>query len=173
MISLAHLRKPRSWGLLLPALAFGGAIALTLQLVSERWGVLVAPDESRCLKDVAVILLDKADKSVERGDVIAFEAPEAARIILPTDEPVGKRALGLPGDEVIVSAAGVQINGVLVAEGLAAAVYAGVPEAQFFRKLRLGPGEFFMLGDSERSFDSRYWGPVRQEQIIGTGRVLW
>jgi signal peptidase I len=34
--------------------------------------------------------------------------------------------------------------------------------------MTLGPGEYFLLGDnSPRSFDSRYWGPVSREKILG------
>ena len=40
---------------------------------------------------------------------------------------------------------------------------------------RLGPGELFVLGDTETSFDSRYFGPVRVEQLTGVYRegVRW
>ncbi|MFT3727883.1 MAG: S26 family signal peptidase [Terricaulis sp.] len=37
----------------------------------------------------------------------------------------------------------------------------------------LAANEYFLLGDSPDSFDSRYWGPVSAQQIEGVWRRLW
>jgi type IV secretory pathway protease TraF len=37
----------------------------------------------------------------------------------------------------------------------------------------LSETEVFLLGDSEDSFDGRYWGVVRVDQIEGVWRPLW
>lgn len=40
--------------------------------------------------------------------------------------------------------------------------------------VRLGPDEYFMLGDnSENSLDSRYWGPVPRGNIVGRACFVW
>lgn len=38
---------------------------------------------------------------------------------------------------------------------------------------RLGPGEWFLLGDADGSFDSRYWGPVTSAEIEGVWRPMF
>jgi signal peptidase I len=42
------------------------------------------------------------------------------------------------------------------------------------RPMRLGPDEYFMLGDnSYRALDARFWGPVKREAIIGTATLIY
>lgn len=43
----------------------------------------------------------------------------------------------------------------------------GVPLPAWVGCRRLGPGELFLLGDTPSSFDSRYFGPVRDDQVEG------
>ena len=52
---------------------------------------------------------------------------------------------------------------------------AGLPLPEWSGCRRLDTGELFLLGDTETSFDSRYFGPVRVEQLQGVYRegVRW
>lgn len=43
----------------------------------------------------------------------------------------------------------------------------GKRPADFVRSLDLKPGEFFVMGVDPHSFDSRYWGVVKPEQVVG------
>ncbi|RWR30543.1 signal peptidase I [Sinirhodobacter populi] len=47
----------------------------------------------------------------------------------------------------------------------------GWDEDMFVRDSTLKPGEMFMMGDNFKSYDSRYYGPVNEDQIYGT--VVW
>lgn len=112
----------------------------------------------------------------QRGDIIVFEFPE------DRDQPFWKRRdfikriIGLPGDVVEIHNKQVLING---------RPY-NVPEA-VFKDGTLLPGgrdnmppvkvpadHYFMMGDNrDRSYDSRFWGFVSNEEIKGLAFIKY
>jgi conjugal transfer pilin signal peptidase TrbI len=84
-----------------------------------------------------------------------------------------KRLAGLPGDLVEVTAAGVRVNGQLLADGLALAGKLGHAAADFTRHYRVPQGQFLALGTDPSSLDGRYYGPLPQSRIRGRARVLF
>lgn len=103
-----------------------------------------------------------------RGDVIVFHLPqEYSRTLI-------KRVIGLPGETVTVSSAGVLIEnaenreGFFIDEPYLAPQNLGGPQVA---SVTVEPGHFFVLGDNRRvSSDSRSWGVLPRENIVG--RVL-
>ena len=39
--------------------------------------------------------------------------------------------------------------------------------------LKLAPGDLVLLGRSAASFDSRYFGPIHRDRVIGAAMLLW
>jgi signal peptidase I len=77
-----------------------------------------------------------------------------------------KRIVGLPGDVIAVRAGHVIRNGVRAAEPFALPCGGG-PECDL-EPIVVPPGHYFLMGDNRgNSDDSRYWGPVARNQIIG------
>jgi len=113
-----------------------------------------------------VLLVNKLKykfSEVEHGDIITFHYP------LDPEWDYVKRAIGLPGDEVIVANGEVTVNGQLLYEPYisAAPEYEGVWEV---------PEEaLFVLGDNRNpSADSHVWGFVPMENVIGKAfAVYW
>jgi signal peptidase I len=104
----------------------------------------------------------------QRGDVIVFKFPKN------TSEYFIKRIIGLPGETVQVKDAKVTIfnkdhpAGFVLQEN-----YLPNQNVTFGSdaKTTLGSDEFFVLGDHRlASSDSRYWGPVPRNDLVG--RVL-
>ena len=101
----------------------------------------------------------------ERGQMIVFRAP------LPGAPDYVKRVIGLPGDKLEIRRGLVWING----RPLVEPYRYGAPNAHE----NLGPvavpaGHYFMMGDNrDNSYDSRYWGTVPRENIIGTPLVIY
>jgi len=107
-------------------------------------------------------------RSPQRGEVIVFRYPKN-----PSSYFI-KRIIGLPEETVILKGGRVQIldnNQKLVLNE----PYINQPMTdQEFRET-LGPNEYFVMGDNRNySYDSRSWGPVPQNDIVGLVRVrLW
>ncbi len=99
----------------------------------------------------------------ERGDIVVFEYPRAP------DRDFIKRVIGLPGETVEVRDGTVFINGVMLDEP-----YLSEHTRANVAPRTLGPGEYFVLGDNrDNSSDSRSWGPLPQENIIGKAWISY
>jgi signal peptidase I len=102
----------------------------------------------------------------QRGDVIVFKYPKN------TSEYFIKRVIGLPGEKVLIQNGKVIIyntanpNGFTLNESyLPAGLYT---EATTDQAITLGPDEYFVLGDNRpASSDSRFWGDVPSNDIVG------
>lgn len=100
----------------------------------------------------------------ERGDVVIFRAPKNR------DLDYIKRIIGLPGERVKIVDGSVFINGQKLKEDYLkgnTTSYSGSflrPEQEFL----IPEGQYFVLGDNRsHSSDSRDWGTVAKEDIIG------
>lgn len=102
---------------------------------------------------------------LERGDVVVFQAP------VDREKDFIKRIIGLPGDTVMLDSGSVFVNGNKLDEGtyLASSVktFGGAFLADK-QSVKVPEDNYFVLGDN-RSFssDSREWGFVPREKIIG------
>lgn len=127
----------------------------------------------RCL-DVRFLLVDKKDRQPRRDAIVTYISRQAAPII-ENGTVVGKYLRGMPGDTVEIRPdETVLINGIEVTKGMPHLF--GIPEPQrskFFGRRTLGSNEYWVMGTEPMSFDSRYWGPIHREQIIGRAYALF
>ena len=117
------------------------------------------------------LLIDEVSyyfRSVERGEVVVFHYPlDASKYYI-------KRIIGLPGETVeikngkIVIYNGKNLNGFIVDEKYLPEKL--MTDGQLKRKL--GDSEYFVLGDNRpRSSDSRLWGTLPKDDIVGRAWV--
>ncbi|MFZ5916222.1 MAG: signal peptidase I [Chloroflexota bacterium] len=94
---------------------------------------------------------------LQRGDVIVFRFPRSP------EKYYIKRLIGLPGEEVELKNGQLYVDGVLTLEPwLNGLQWRGSGTWQ------LGEEEYFVMGDNRNSSsDSRAWGPVSRDQLIG------
>ncbi|KKQ40623.1 MAG: hypothetical protein US58_C0015G0016 [Candidatus Magasanikbacteria bacterium GW2011_GWA2_37_8] len=101
---------------------------------------------------------------IKRGDVIVFKYPENPK------EYFLKRIIGLPGERVKVAGGQVTVYNEAHPEGLAIQE-SYIPKdvvTEGEKIIVLGADEFFVLGDNrENSYDSRRFGPVDRNLIVG------
>jgi signal peptidase I len=100
----------------------------------------------------------------ERGDIVVFETPEEAVEQCGAGGTFVKRLIGLPGDTIGQRSGILRVNGAPLEESYVNGGAAGSD----FPERTLGPDEYFMMGDNrEQSCDSRRWGPVTRDDLIG------
>jgi signal peptidase I len=112
-------------------------------------------------------------RSIERLDIIAFKSPTDGNI------PFVKRVIGLPGETVEIRDKAVYVNGTKLNEPykihVDSATYSSDPWTPEELKVRdnygpsiVPPDNYFVMGDNrDNSNDSRYWGFVKQDEVIG------
>ncbi|MAS33152.1 MAG: signal peptidase I [Anaerolineaceae bacterium] len=105
----------------------------------------------------------------ERGEIIVFESPDRPGI----DAPLIKRVIGLPGEHVEIIESQVFIDGQLLDEPY-------INDAIWRSSCRtdtewdLNTGQYFVMGDNRNnSRDSRCFGPVEREHVIGEALVRY
>lgn len=99
----------------------------------------------------------------KRGDVVVFRYPYNPK------QYYIKRIVGLPGETVDIHDKGVTIRNKENPEGFSLQEEY-LPEADTFgnTSTTLNSEEYFVLGDNrEASSDSRRWGPLKKEFLIG------
>ena len=101
--------------------------------------------------------------SPKRDDVIVFHYP------YNTKQFYIKRIIGLPGETVVLNEKGVMIKNAEHPEGfLLHEDFLPSKEEYGNKTVALGADEFFVLGDNrEASSDSRSWGALKKEFIVG------
>jgi len=106
----------------------------------------------------------------KRGDVVVFIYPEDKK------KDFIKRLVGLPGETVEIKGGSIYINDKPAAEAIFNRIY-------YFNKGDFGsPGQkivvpgnsYFVLGDnSASSKDSRYWGFVTKDDLLGQAMIIY
>jgi len=152
---LLRLFFQESLQVILPALALALTVHLFLAQATIVYGQSMEPN----LYERQRLIIDKLSYRFHpprRNDIVVLDIPGM-------DEMLVKRIIGLPGETVEIQ------NGVVYVDG------APIPEPfphelgfQSMPPVTLGPLSYFVMGDNrENSNDSRSFGPVKREHILG------
>jgi signal peptidase I len=112
--------------------------------------------------------------SPQQGDVVVFLAPESAHD--QPDKDYIKRVIAVAGETVTVLDGKVYVNNVLLDETsyLSATVATTCNGFQSVCNTTVPPGHIFVMGDNRpNSSDSRAWGPLPLENVIGKAWVSY
>ncbi len=106
----------------------------------------------------------------QRGDIVVFKYP------VDQKRDFIKRVIGVPGDTIEIRNKIVYVNGEKL-EDLYVIHRDGniIPgERDNFEPVTVPEGSYFMMGDNrDGSFDSRFWGYVKEEEVIGKALVIY
>ncbi|MGP0030066.1 MAG: signal peptidase I [Acidimicrobiales bacterium] len=114
--------------------------------------------------------------SVHRGDIVVFDRPPTENCGGPEVNDLVKRVIGLPGETISLHDGYVYIDGKRLDE-------TWLPASEQGKTYPVGPqgvpynltgpykipaDHYFMMGDNRTdSCDSRYWGPIDRNLIVG------
>ncbi len=134
------------------------------------------------------------NKTPERGDIVVFRYPEDPSI------PFIKRVVGLPGDKITYRDKTLYINDIsvtqsmngrynahgsgLMMDGVSLRIeHLGDTDHEILvspdrlsqeLEVRVPKGHYFVLGDNrDNSKDSRFWGFVPDENLVGRAFMIW
>lgn len=104
-----------------------------------------------------------------RGEIVVFHSPPAAGCVEGTGCDFIKRIIGIPGDRVAVRENAIWINGEKLPEPYIPSNFEILPgRATLDQEIYLAPDEYFVSGDNRpHSSDSRFWGPITKDEIVG------
>lgn len=179
-------REVLSW--VIP-IAIGLAIAL---LVRTYWFTLVRVDGTSMqpnLQNNERVFVFKPD-TIHRGSVIVFDAFEQDPTATDHKDYV-KRVIGMPGDTVSANNGVIKVNGKVVNQSFISGEQQRATNnvnnvgnwnsledlgnhMDWQRKVtvKVPAGEYFVLGDHRSvSNDSRYWGFVTKDSVMGVVKV--
>lgn len=108
-------------------------------------------------------------RSPKRGEVIVFHAPQAAHCPEGTGCDFIKRVIGLPGDSIEIRDGAIYVNDQYLAEPYIPKDFRTTSgEYTKEKRITLGADEYFVVGDNRSySSDSRAWGPIQADNIVG------
>jgi len=111
--------------------------------------------------EVIIAKGDSVINNLERGDIILFKYPS------DSESTLIRMVITLPGETIEIKDGEVYINDTLLSEPY---VDSQIATLTFMGQLKnvMGDNEFFVMGDNRSdSADSRTWGSISEDTIIG------
>ena len=165
-------QEKKSQGSLLAYTVVALGLALFIRFFVAAPYVVSGASMDPNFEDWNYLIIDRISYDIgdpKRGDVIVFDLPqEGGRSLI-------KRVIGLPGETVVLKGQSVTIVNEKYPEGLTLEEpYLDPKNLEGINDMRvtLGADEYFVLGDNRRvSADSRLWGTLEREHIVGRALI--
>jgi signal peptidase I len=179
---LERMGVPQPWRTAIDwVLTIAGAIAIVLAIKAWIVNPYRIPSSSmeptlHCARPASGCLARFSDRVLanrfiyhfrnpHRGEIVVFDVPDLAKARCGAGGVFVKRIIGLPGELWEEKHGYVYINGKRLKESYIK------PERRDFMNhhpVKIDPGNYFMMGDNRASScDSRVWGTVPRQNIIG------
>ena len=156
------------------------AIALTLVLnAGFRWfstHYFIGHDSQpvTCLSgSPRWFLIDRAATPGRSGEFLAFRADGRMAPEIPIGTLIVKRIEAEAGSLIEIGENVVRIEGRPQVLPYPHRTRLGSRALLKGSRIRIPEGGYFVLGDHPKSLDSRYYGDIRKEQVIGRARILF
>ncbi|WP_282109226.1 signal peptidase I [Shewanella algicola] len=146
-------------------------IASLVMLMSSKFTLAVPSQEYSCLF-ARYFLVDKQDVNIKRDHLVAFNLPKNTPYFLKGSRWI-KKLVGIPGDHVIVNVDGVVVNGKTYKNNVRQLLMkVDVSEQEISKELYLKEDQYFVIGETPLSYDSRFWGTIKRSDMIGDAYAM-
>lgn len=149
-------------------------------LVLKITGVRVGLDAQRligqpaCMPSLVYLWHRTSGEPPERGQYVVARMPKTSFGVGGREgDRIIKLVMGVPGDSIRIQGTELWINDKHVDRLWLAKSLPGKTVGDYDVEMVLGERQFFVMGTTKESFDSRYWGPINREAIIGTALPLF
>lgn len=165
------------------------AVAALIAIVHPFYEIKFTDSRTDCFP-YKMWYVDKMDKAPSAGDFIMFRTPTNAGNYFPQNKKWIKKVLATSGGQVDVIPAGKGETSVVFMRGMErklpvrarVTVTQGKTRETFvafaadsldrvlplIKKQLIPAGEYYLYSPIARSYDSRYWGLVKKDEILGT-----
>lgn len=152
-------------------------VTLFVSYFAARYDVGFNGASLPCL-NARLFLVDTWNKNIEEGDLVAFEMNKE-NDYFPTGLKWIKIAAGKPNSTITK-----ETERVMASSGREYEVSMNlmvtylkqkkpdVKHSDFTGDIRMASDEWFVLGETPASYDSRYWGPIKTKDIIGKAYAI-
>lgn len=146
-------------------------LALVVNQVGKSFAITINVYPETCIDNSRLMVLDlrgfKGVSEFKKMDAVAFKS-KSMRRFFPEHTIYAKYVAGVEGDVIRVNDGAVFINdkewGRL---NLVTSKKLKEPMSSFDRTFTVGKDELLMLGTHPDSYDGRYWGVIKKEEILG------
>lgn len=154
------------------ALILVALLSSLFTFLTARFRIGIDDQKVPCLgHHVYFIDLKRVEAKPVKGEAYSFVIrlrPLAQNDKEPREFTWAKRLTAAEGDTIEITKDGkFLVNGKVHRDSLPLASKLGKEPEDFARREVLKKGELYFLGDTETSYDSRYWGPVKVTQLRG------
>ncbi|BBM67918.1 hypothetical protein VA249_45640 (plasmid) [Vibrio alfacsensis] len=156
------------------AIAMIATFHLAMSMFTKHFMVIIDGNDAsdRCIPEFSVYLLKRDFEQIEVGKIYTFKA-SGMTPFFADGTLITKYAAAASGDQIVQNEQGVFINDQQIIDGYPLSEKIGVPSSSFFKSYQVNQDEVFFTAPSSKSFDSRYWGTVEVNNIVGEAIPLW
>ena len=133
------------------------------------------PSMDNTLKDGYILILNKIGykkSEINRYDIVVADVCLDGTNSCKKKERVVKRVIGLPNETIYAKDGKVYVNDEPVDDSF---VSSNTEDFELDNFIKIPAGTYFIMGDNRSiSLDSRVFGPVKKEQIVGKASfIIW
>jgi len=138
----------------------------------DRYYIAFDQQEMPCLFST-VFLVDTwaTAEDFSRGDLMAYDY-HMANTLIPKGTILVKRVASLPNERLSFNAKSVSVGDKEYFADISSELERLKVDMPKQVNFKTGPGEFFLVGETQYSYDSRYWGSAKKNNIVGKAYAI-